>query len=305
MPSTIQQLAIVTVTYHPDLELLTRQLSRLPAEARLVIVDNASEEVLLNAVQQLCESRPNTTLLRNNSNAGLAAAINRGAAYITQQLPEIAYLLLLDQDSVPETGAIEDLLEAFTSLRNQNPSVACVGPRLVDASTGLQHGFHRIHNLCWTRQFPSENDPTPVSCTNLNGSGTLTSLALFNSLKGLDERLFIDHVDTEWSFRVLSHGLKLYGIPWAAFEHSMGERGLRFWMFGWRVWPQRSPFRHYYLFRNALWLMRRRYVPITWKFWAAVKLTVTTLLHGVFDPGRYSQFRCMLKGLRDGVRTPH
>jgi len=127
----------------------------------------------------------------------------------------------------------------------------------------------------------------------------LVRTSLFTKLGGLDETLFIDHVDTDWAFRVLGAGLKLFGVPQATFDHGMGEYGLRFWWFGWRVWPQRPPLRHYYLFRNAVCLLRRPYVPGVWKFWAVIKLFLTLAVHATFDPDRRLQMSSMLSGICD------
>lgn len=174
---------------------------------------------------------------------------------------------------------------------------------MVDAHTGLQHGFHCMTRWRWLRRFPPATQTEPVRLANLNGSGTLIPAHIYRELGGLDDALFIDHVDTEWSFRVLAAGYALYGIPQVGFTHRMGESSVRFWLFGWRVWPSRSPRRHYFLFRNAVILMRRDYVPAVWKAWAVAKLLVTFAVHALFDPGRKEQSREMLRGLREGLAT--
>lgn len=301
MTQALHQLAIVTVTYHPDIADLHRQMMGLPPYSAWVIVDNASSKTTQDLLQALSSARPNTYLIRNEINQGLAAAINLGAIYVRDHIKGNKYLLLMDQDSIPTNQAVEKLLDAYSALHEQTPKVGCIGPRLIDVSTGLQHGFHQIRRLRWVRVFPEENSRHPINCTNLNGSGTLTETEFFLNIGGLESNLFIDHADTEWAFRVLNSGRLLYGIPWATFEHSMGEKGLRFWFFGWRVWPQRSPVRHYYLFRNAVWLIQRNYVPGVWKFWAVIKLLATFIGHGLFDRHRLAQLRCMLNGLRCGV----
>jgi len=135
---------------------------------------------------------------------------------------------------------------------------------------------------------------------NLNGSGTLVPFEVFHKVGGLSSDLFIDHVDTDWAFRVAAAGYALYGIPWARFRHRMGVRGIRFWFFGWRLWPYRSPARHFYLFRNTVRLLRADGVPAVWKAWAPVKLVATMLVHLLFDPARWAQLRAMLRGLREG-----
>jgi len=111
-------------------------------------------------------------------------------------------------------------------------------------------------------------------------------------------------VDTEWAFRVLAQGYTLWGVPQAVFKHRMGQGSLSYWLCGWRVWPARSAARHRFLFRNAMWLTRRSYVPTVWKSWALVKLTLTFAVHGLFDPQRGAQMAAMLQGLREGFRAP-
>lgn len=293
------RLAVVTVTYHPDLWKLEQQLAVLPSGATSFIVDNASDAQEVIEIKRLVAARPNTFLIENNENLGLAAATNRGASQASEQLASHDFLLLMDQDSQPEVGAIENLMSAFLQLEDQGRRVGCVGPQLMDATTGLRHGFHSIRGWRWVRIFPCAGSTAPVRCANLNGSGTLMHMSLYQTLGGLDEEFFIDHVDTEWAFKVLAAGFELFGIPEATFSHSMGERGMRFWWFGWRVWPQRSPQRHYYLFRNACCLLRRSYVPHVWKFWAVVKLLLTMLVYFVFDTRRVSHVRNMVTGMHD------
>jgi rhamnosyltransferase len=293
------RLAVVTVTFHPDLRKLEHQLAALPADATSFIVDNASDPQEVAEIKRIVDARPHTFLIENSENLGLAAATNKGALQAGDQLMPNDFLLLMDQDSQPQAGAIENLKSAFLRLEDQGRRVGCVGPQLVDATTGLCHGFHSIRGWRWIRIFTCAGSSAPVSCANLNGSGTLMHMSLYQTLGGLEEEFFIDHVDTEWAFKVLAAGFELFGIPEATFNHSMGERGKRFWWFGWRVWPQRSPQRHYYLFRNACCLLRRSYVPHVWKFWAVVKLLLTMLIYFVFETRRVSHMRNMVAGIRD------
>lgn len=295
-------LACVIVTYHPDIQILRRQLEKLPPSAAVVLVDNASAAYLVEAVCHLAAGRKRTHFIANDRNLGLAAAINQGVRQVKVNWPETRFVLLLDQDSEPLPGSIELLVQKTIDLKKECPSVGCVGPNLLDPVTGLSHGFHQTTHWRWIRKHPSKNSTQLIPCANLNGSGTLVPLDLFLELGGLDESLFIDHVDTEWSFRVTAAGYVLFGIPGAHFIHRMGENSRRVWLLGWRIWPMRTPQRHYYLFRNVVILMRRDYVPRVWKFWAGVKLMLTAVVHGLIDNQRVSQFYHMLKGLRDGLR---
>ena len=298
--SDMDGVAAIVVTFHPEVHRFKMVLDALPARVQLIVVDNNSPPPILEGIRQALGERDGVKLLCNSSNVGLAAAINRGAAAASAE--HAKFLLLMDQDSVPCGDAVQRLYEAFLELERAGVAVGGVGPRLKDASTGLEHGFHTIHGWRWERVYPEPRDIFPVRCANLNGSGTFVRTSTFLQLGGLDESLFIDHVDTDWSFRLSHLGFQLFGIPDAIFNHEMGESGKRFWLLGWRVWPVRSPLRHYYLFRNAIMLLRRSYVPFVWKFWAVVKLGATLMVHGILDPRRTDQLRQMCKGLHDGLR---
>ncbi len=295
-------LATVTITYNPDIGILEEQLAQFPTNTLRLVVDNASESPLRDRLAALCEAH-GAVFIANAENLGLARGLNIGARKALELAPQLAYLLLLDQDTEPGPGGVKALVNAYETLLEQGHTPGCAGPRMVDAHTGLQHGFHCMTRWRWLRQFPSATQTEPVLLANLNGSGTLIPAHIYRELGGLDDALFIDHVDTEWSFRVLAAGYGLYGIPQVGFTHRMGEASVRFWLFGWRVWPSRSPRRHYFLFRNAVILMRRDYVPAVWKVWAVAKLLVTFAVHALSDPRRKEQSREMLRGLREGLAT--
>lgn len=295
-PSTI---AIITVTYNPDIVVLEKQLAQLPAQALKVLVDNASSPMLLDRVRALAAGRSDIRLLENKVNEGLAKALNQGARIAQAANPECRFLLLLDQDTEPGQGGVEALAGAFQRLAATNPRLGCVGPRLLDANTGLEHGFHQISGWRWVRRFPRDDQPVPVA--NLNGSGTFVSVETFNRVGGLSDDFFIDHVDTDWAFRVQACGYELFGLPGICFRHRMGVTGIRFWCLGWRVWPYRSPGRHYYLFRNTVRLLRQPQVPLVWKAWAPAKLMITFFVHLTVDPDRRAQVGQMVRGFRAGL----
>ena len=299
-PPEPAQVATITVTFNPDVGLLRAQLRALPPESHKRVVDNASEPGILRQIETLVAEIPGAILLRNEQNLGLAAAINRGVRAVHASTPDTRFALLLDQDSEPEPGSIAALVEGFEGLQAEGLRVGCVGPTLVDVSTGLQHGFHQMTRWRWTRAYPAPGALQPVPCANLNGSGTLVPIDLFLELGGLEDALFIDHVDTEWAFRVQAHGYALYGIPAAVFRHRMGESSRRLWLFGWHVWPLRSPRRHFFLYRNAIRLMQRNYVPSLWKRWAVVKLCTTFVVQIFFGRERLAQTKAMWRGAKEG-----
>jgi len=297
--AALAHVATITVTYNPDFGVLGQQLSQLPQSALRVLVDNSARPAIRDELQRLA-ARNDLVLLTNEVNIGLPAALNQGIRHALRALPSCRLLLLLDQDTEPGANGVRRLVARYDCVRALAGKPCCIGPRLIDVGTGLDHGFHQIVGWRWSRRFPKVGDSEPVPVANLNGSGTLLPVEIFHELGGLEEALFIDHVDTEWAFRLLARGYGLYGIPDVCFRHRMGERSFRFWALGWRVWPHRSPQRHYFLFRNAILLMRRNYVPRVWKVWVSIKLCLTAIVHGIFDPQRGAQIRQMIKGIQAG-----
>ncbi|HUR40697.1 MAG TPA: glycosyltransferase [Verrucomicrobiae bacterium] len=292
--------AVVTVSYNADAAVLKRQLASLGDAAVRVLVDNGSLPAVA-AAARAAANELGAVFLPQARNLGLAAALNVGAAAALERAPDCAYLIFLDDDTEPAAGAVAQLVDAAAALWAADPATGLVGPVMVDAASGLSHGVHRIRGWCWTREYPGPAQ-RPMRCASINGSGMTVAVGTWRQLGGFDEALFLDHVDSEYSFRALHAGLTLYTVPAIRFAHRMGERSVRIWLGGWRVWPYRSPMRHRYLFRNAILLLRRDYVPAIWKIWAIAKLLLTVSVHLAADRNRFRQFAAMAGGTWAGLR---
>jgi rhamnosyltransferase len=300
---TPPSLATVTVTYNPDIAQLNAQLQALPQGCLKVLVDNSSTSS--DEILSLRDSYPNLAVVMNKENTGLAAGINQGVSKIRELAPDTRLLLLLDQDSEPLPGSIKAMTDACLSLEAAGLNPGAVGPLMKDVKTGLTHGFHQCDWWHWYRIYPRSDDREPLQCAGINGSGTLMPLSVHEKLGGFNEAFFIDHVDTDWSFRMLDAGYTLWGIPNAEFLHRMGEDSLKFWFLGWRIWPYRSPVRHFYLFRNTILLIEAKHSYRVWKFWAVVKLFLTFLVHLFVDRKRWQQTRSMWAGIKAGIWFKH
>lgn len=279
------------------------QLSAFDPGMTKILIDNTGGERICEDLETLKLKISNLHIFFNKENLGLAAALNQGVGQVPKLDPAARFVFLLDQDSVPLSGCLQELLKSYDLLAQRGENVGAVGPHLQDQVTGQFHGFHQMTRWRWRRVFPVPSLGVPTQCINLNGSGTLVRVDLFVEMGGLDESLFIDHVDTEWGFRMVSRGYSLWGIPSAIMQHQMGQSSIRFWLVGWKVWPMRSPVRHRFLFKNAVVLMKRDYVPRLWKIWAVAKLLITFVVHGLLDKQRVQQVRAMVGGLTAGIRS--
>ncbi|WP_237049630.1 glycosyltransferase family 2 protein [Solilutibacter oculi] len=185
----------IIVTFQPDLSALHAQLARLrPQVAQAVIVDNASGTEVAADLQALGHTFK-ARLLRNRNNLGIAAALNQGIA-VARTLGA-THVLLMDQDSLPAADMVEKLSLALARLQSQE-TVAAVGPVAEDLRTGEAAPFVRV-GFPLNRKIPAVPGEC-VYCDFLITSGSLVPLVALDAIGGMDEALFIDNVDMEWSF---------------------------------------------------------------------------------------------------------
>ena len=72
------------------------------------------------------------------------------------------------------------------------------------------------------------------------------------------ENYFIDYVDTEWCFRAESKGYSNYISSRAVMKHAVGDNMIENRYF---KTPIHSPFRRYYITRNAFYMLKEPHIP--------------------------------------------
>jgi rhamnosyltransferase len=110
--------------------------------------------------------------------------------------------------------------------------------------------------------------------------------------------LFIDYVDVEWGLRARKNGYQSFGICDAYMQHHLGETPLK--LFGRRI-PLHSPLRHYYHFRNAVWLYRQSWVPVAWKVADGYRLIFKYVVYSLFTDQRREHWMMMTRGVWHGL----
>lgn len=294
-PARESDVCAVVVTYHPDTKLLAAQLEALQVQARcVVVVDNATPGP---SVRALCGERPNVELLALGGNAGLAAALNAGIA-AARAKQDIAYVLLMDQDSVPEPGMVT-ALKAALHRQSRHVRVAAVGTRFRDPREGVDAPFVRVR-FPINRQLHCSGACDEVACDFLITSGSLVPLEVLDRVGGMDESLFIDNVDLEWCFRATSRGYALFGVCGARMLHHHGAARHRLPGVP-RGVVVHTPRRLFYMMRNRVLLYRRVYTPRRWIAQDVPRLVVKFALFALLIAPRRKNVRCMLAGLRAGI----
>jgi rhamnosyltransferase len=285
----------VVVTYNPDRTRLQQLLEAVvPQVGALVIVDNGSRADQLHWLREL--GAAGLELVELGTNKGIAAAINIGIGRARSQ--DCTHVLLLDHDSVPAQSMVDDLLKAMAAVQSGGREVAAMGPRYLDERQDNPPPFIRVRGL----QIERCACPTPetvVEVDYLISSGSLIPLATLDAVGGMAEELFIDYVDIEWGLRAGRLGFQSYGVCAAQMAHDLGEAPLTF--MGKSI-PVHSALRHYYHFRNAVWLYRSPDLPLNWKLADGWRLLLKYGFYTLFGKPRIEHFRMMSRGMLDGLR---
>lgn len=280
---------MVIIFYRPDRHCVDRA-NRMVSVWPCVVVDNTEnvrtpEELGLDM---------RIKYLANGANLGVATALNQGVERLISAGCTCA--LLFDQDSEPSIELLERLPRTMTGARARDARIAVVGPAYDDPRLGGVAPFVRFGMLKLKRIEPSDTQPIEVDF--LITSGSCINLAAWDAIGSMDDALFIDFVDLEWCIRARSKGYSVLGVPNLRLRHELG--GEPVCILG-RNYPSHSPARHYYLFRNAVVLMKRRYVPWSWKSTELVKMPVRLVIYGLFMRPRLAHLRLSLLGLWHGL----
>jgi rhamnosyltransferase len=233
------QVGCVIVTYQPDIELLTRLVESIRQQVgKIYIIDNTPTGVPFPDFK----NPDHIEITHLSENMGIAAAQNIG---IRNALADNAdYVLLSDQDTVFPPSYINDMLPVFSQFSN----VAAVVPKFVDTNKSSQDGFIFEHPFLFQRRFPASGNHVIFQAI---ASGQILKASTLNSIGLMDEPLFIDWVDLEWCWRARKLGFQIIGNADVEISHRLGDGSVNL---GFREINIRSPVRHYYITRNAVYL---------------------------------------------------
>jgi rhamnosyltransferase len=295
--SAVAGVVAVVVTYQPDSTRLGALLKAITLQTEhVVVVDNGSAQDVAGLVTEL--GITSVRVMSLEQNFGIAAAHNVGIAWARTQGAK--YVLLLDQDSEPDSGMVVALKAAHEALVAAGNNVAAVGPRSRDRQTGHHAPHVRFGGL---RFAPVNCEPGQqfVKTDLLISSGALISIEVLNAVGEMDEQLFIDQVDTEWVLRARAMGYMAWGHCAASMAHSLGESRRRVWLGRWRQVPLHKPFRYYFMIRNSVLLQRRSYPCWAWRRLDTIRLLQIVVFVTMFHPQRLLALGKMLHGLWDGI----
>lgn len=287
----------IFVTYNPCIDKLIKVFLALLMQDDLyiVVVDNSSSNI--DELKSLRDIDKRIKIIEMNNNSGIAKAQNIGinAAISIQS----EYVIFFDQDSCVDGSFIADLYADFRKIIDKGLKVAAIGPRFIDEKEHFYFPALRLNKNNLMDKFSVENITEPVEVSFLISSGTLVDVQALHDIGSMREEFFIDFVDTEWCFRAIDKGYKLYISEKAIMTHSIGDDTIRIWHF--KI-PVHSGFRRYYRIRNLFFMWKLPYIPKE----LVIKLMISNFFHQILlftlKDKKIDYIRYYWKAVKDGFK---
>jgi rhamnosyltransferase len=284
------QTGIVVVFYRPD-EGCVERANRLARFGRCVVIDNTEQTVGADRLGL----EPDIAYVANGANLGVATALNQGVGELRRAGCRVA--LLFDQDSEPTEALLRELPAVMQCEVEAGCRVALIGPAYQDARLGgtapfVQFGFPALRRI-------APDGMELIDVDFLITSGSCVNLDVWTTIGAMDDSLFIDFVDLEWCVRARAAGYRVAGAPWLRLVHELGGEPVSILR---HSYPTHSPLRHYYQFRNAVVLMKRKYVPWKWKANELLKMPFRLVIYGIWLKPRSHHVWMALLGIWHGLK---
>ena len=226
----------ILVTYNPNFQQLQQTISSiLPQVDKIVVVNNSLTTLDLRDTK--------IHIIELGKNQGIAYAQNRGIEYAHSNGAN--YVLFSDQDTVYPNDFVEKSLDCFN--KHKQEKIAAVVPLFYNENK------NQFAQVCITKtRAVNPEIGKEYSLAHTISSGTFCPISIFDTIGLMNERLFIDWVDTEWCWRATNNGYEIICDTTNIIHHSMGDNYKI--VFGKKIVVY-SDFRNYYFFRNGTYLL--------------------------------------------------
>lgn len=255
-------LGAVIVTYFPDFKELKLNISKYYKAFDTIVVVDNGTKDF-DYIELI--GFKNLEIIYLPKNEGIAKAQNIGIEYLLKK--SIDYLVFFDQDSSMNDEECRVLLKTF----ELDKKIGLVGPTINNKSLEIKEVSETL------------------------SSGSIIPKRVILDVGLMNEELFIDLVDYEWCWRAKKAGYKIIVNEQVFLNHMLGE-GKK----GFLGIPQ--PFRHYYQFRNTIYMMSTDVSPIKFKIKYFFTLPIKYIFFSFIAEDRKLRKKFIKRGIKDGFQ---
>ncbi|WP_033169500.1 glycosyltransferase [Selenomonas sp. ND2010] len=274
-----EKIIACVITFNPDLKILKKCLFAVKDQIdEIIIWDNNSTNAceIKNYINDNEQINKKCFFWEHDKNYGVAKSLNTVFSYAEKK--NYRWILTLDQDSIVPYNMIVEYKKYINK-----PKVAIVGCRIVD------------RNL--DDAFIEKGDVDLVE--RLITSGSLNKIAAWREIRGFDEKLFIDSVDTDYNINLINSGYVLLKVNNVLLSHTIGNikkitvAGLDLFIYN------HSANRKYYQIRNMFYL-DRKYKKL-YTFFAIKHFFIGVIKIIFWEDNKVGKLVSMIRGVRDGI----
>lgn len=275
----------ILVAYNPSLDDINASILRLLAQTDKVILCNNSDF-------DLSFDDERVVVFNFRENLGIAKAQSIGMKWAFENGAD--FILQMDQDSVPHDNLVNELKKCYDDLSGLGYNIGLVGSQDYDKDTLLysQAMINKGSKMAYSQY---------LLVSDILSSGSLIPKLAYSTVGGMDDDLFIDIVDFEYCWRLKKFGFLVIKNTKALLAHKLGSGKMK--IFGIFSINIGSPFRHYYQFRNILYMMQRDYVPFGWKITQSIKMFFKLVFLPIGADNGSHRLKFMTMGILDFIKN--
>lgn len=265
-------LAGVVILYNPNENVIQNILTYLAGVSVLYVLDNSEEpnEKVVGIIKRMTK----VVYISFCCNMGVSYALN----YALRKCSDFDYLLTMDQDSKFPANEFVKYKKKIQKYQSRDIGIYTINYEKAD--------YQYLH---------IQTDDYLESAIT---SGAIINVRIAYALGGFDDALFIDGVDTEYSYKVIKGGFKIFRFHDILMEHRIGAPKTRKFLF-WDVYPSNhNATRRYYITRNNIYLFR--------KFHQGKRLLISVLFKEpikilLYEDDKKKKIKAFWNGLCDGL----
>lgn len=270
------------VIYNPDFGRLEQNIKSIAPQVDVVVLQN-NGITNIEDLNQLIAHYDNVVVIGDGDNIGIANALNCLAAYAVKQGAK--WLLTLDQDSICENELIR-VYEKYVTEENTGLVTCTITDRNFQYNKDEEHFQTRYIDNCIT-------------------SGSYIRLSAWKEIGGFDEKMFIDHVDTDYCYRLRLSSWNIIQTSYKGLLHEVGSNTNRKCLLGKEfVVFNHSPFRCYYIVRNQIYFARKHRDTLGLRKSMRIQRTAWTrwIVYLLYENQKKDKMIAWAKGIQDGYR---
>lgn len=253
-----KNICAIIVRFNMNKVKLYKTINTIKKQVKLIIViDNSKQRLNLF-------NKSNIKYFFLGENYGIAHAQNFGLHYA--YINKFDYALISDQDTF--------FPKNYTSLAipNFKKKVAAISLNLFDTNKKTLLGFvkrififrliENIKDNSNHRKVRNQNDLIISNITETMASGTIVNLKTLKQIGYMNDDLFLDWVDFEWSWRLNKNRYEYLGIKNLKAKHVLGSSKIKIFN---KTYHKHKVERYYYIIRNGLILSLYNNVNFFWR----------------------------------------